>query len=522
MISDENLDTFLQSEIPGISLEDLNVDEKRALASSLIPSVDDNVPPPPSGCGEAVSTEGAPPAPSTPPSGSSAVPAEGNVGDGLEDWQRELVNEFMEITGAEQQAASSMLEAFGYDMDGAMVMFMEEKEGAPSLPVPPPASADAGTIPMPPSPGMLHPSGVMEGFGGGNDEEDLPRNSNELDEFGIRRPDQIRRNQRLISSNTSGEAIYDDIMGRAEDENVDWMFPPPAHLSFAGNLDMASDMAESDQKWLLVNLQHHEEFSSHMLNRDTWCDDTVEQIVRNSFIFWQRGSTCQEAKKYLSVYKVDAADLPQTAIIDPRTRAKITAMKGYASPTEMISFLVRFIESNDICGDAAPKATKATQLNVDLQHRALFVSARAEGGGAEEETPNKLDAEERFMDMGSVARSIATDIASDPDTAAAEGEEEVEDFGPVPAEPPAGESDTCRVQLKLPTGKPVVRRFFTYNTVREVHAVARAALEERGDLAGERIELASAFPVRVLSGALENTIEESGVMGAQIVVRKMS
>ena len=207
--------------------------------------------------------------------------------------------------------------------------------------------------------------------------------------------------------------MYDDIMGRAEDENVDWMFPPPAHLSFAGNLDMAVSMAESDQKWLLINLQYHEEFSSHMLNRDTWCDDTVEQIVRNSFIFWQRGSTCTEAKKYLSIYKVDVTDLPQTAIIDPRTRAKITDMKGYASPSEMISFLVRFLESNDIAGNAAPKATKATQLNLGLQQRALDVSSRTKENNYDDETPNKAGGEEGFMNLDSVARSLATDIASD-------------------------------------------------------------------------------------------------------------
>jgi hypothetical protein len=67
---------------------------------------------------------------------------------------------------------------------------------------------------------------------------------------------------------------------------------------------MALGMCNSDRKWLLINVQYHEEFSSHMLNRDTWCDETVEQIVRSSFIFWQRGSTCTEAKKYVFCYTI--------------------------------------------------------------------------------------------------------------------------------------------------------------------------------------------------------------------------
>ena len=32
-------------------------------------------------------------------------------------------------------------------------------------------------------------------------------------------------------------------------------------------------LCKSDSKWLLVNLQNHEEFPSHMLNRDTWVDE---------------------------------------------------------------------------------------------------------------------------------------------------------------------------------------------------------------------------------------------------------
>ena len=74
----------------------------------------------------------------------------------------------------------------------------------------------------------------------------------------------------------------------------------------------------------------------------------------------------------------------------------------------------------------------------------------------------------------------------------------------------------------MPNGKPLVRRFLTSNTIREVHAVARAALEERGDLVGEQVELALAFPAKVLSNALDSTIEKCGIMGAQIIVRKMS
>ena len=37
----------------------------------------------------------------------------------------------------------------------------------------------------------------------------------------------------------------------------------------------------------LVNVQSNSEFASHLLNRDTWTDETVRTVVTGSFIFWQ-------------------------------------------------------------------------------------------------------------------------------------------------------------------------------------------------------------------------------------------
>ncbi|CAK9141753.1 unnamed protein product [Ilex paraguariensis] len=49
----------------------------------------------------------------------------------------------------------------------------------------------------------------------------------------------------------------------------------------------AKDAAKVQDKWLLVNLQSTREFSSHMLNRDTWGNEAVAQTIRTNFIFWQ-------------------------------------------------------------------------------------------------------------------------------------------------------------------------------------------------------------------------------------------
>ena len=48
-------------------------------------------------------------------------------------------------------------------------------------------------------------------------------------------------------------------------------------------------MAKDDRKWMLVNIQSHLEFSSQMMNRDTFVDETVITLLRTNFVFWQRG-----------------------------------------------------------------------------------------------------------------------------------------------------------------------------------------------------------------------------------------
>ncbi|KAF9621867.1 hypothetical protein IFM89_028455 [Coptis chinensis] len=49
----------------------------------------------------------------------------------------------------------------------------------------------------------------------------------------------------------------------------------------------SKEAASAQDKWLLVNLQSPKEFSSHMLNRDTWANEAVAQTISTNFIFWQ-------------------------------------------------------------------------------------------------------------------------------------------------------------------------------------------------------------------------------------------
>ncbi|XP_062100553.1 plant UBX domain-containing protein 7-like [Humulus lupulus] len=69
--------------------------------------------------------------------------------------------------------------------------------------------------------------------------------------------------------------------------NLASLYRPPFHIMFQGSFEKAKGTASSLEKWLLVNLQSTKEFSSHMLNRDTWANEAVSQTISTNFVFWQ-------------------------------------------------------------------------------------------------------------------------------------------------------------------------------------------------------------------------------------------
>uniref|UniRef100_A0A914MVD2 Uncharacterized protein n=1 Tax=Meloidogyne incognita TaxID=6306 RepID=A0A914MVD2_MELIC len=65
------------------------------------------------------------------------------------------------------------------------------------------------------------------------------------------------------------------------------LFRPPTDLIFYGDWDKALQMAKQSHRWLLVNVQNSLEFACAVLNRDIWSAETVKDVVRSNFIFWQ-------------------------------------------------------------------------------------------------------------------------------------------------------------------------------------------------------------------------------------------
>lgn len=65
------------------------------------------------------------------------------------------------------------------------------------------------------------------------------------------------------------------------------MFAPPSYRFTTGGFANAKTTAKDSKRWLLVNVQRDDEFSSHALNRDVWGDELIENLISEGFVFWQ-------------------------------------------------------------------------------------------------------------------------------------------------------------------------------------------------------------------------------------------
>lgn len=132
---------------------------------------------------------------------------------------------------------------------------------------------------------------------------ETPQHGRYVGDDDIRRPDVVKKMSLLGRSEAVGSWVnfegndtsLRDITASAEDASIDWLYPPQRELSFPGNISHAKTTAHRGKKWLLVNIQSHLEFDCHCLNRDTWVEENVRELIAANFLFWQRGHTTSDA-----------------------------------------------------------------------------------------------------------------------------------------------------------------------------------------------------------------------------------
>jgi len=355
---------------------------------------------------------------------------------------------------------------------------------------------------------------------------------------------------------------------RQNPPSLSTMFQPPTHLIHrAGGFLGAKNFAKDARRWLLVNIQSEDDFACHALNRDVWHDELVENLVREGFVFWQVSSTHPEGMTYCQRYKVEGR-YPHIAIIDPRTGSLLYRKEGWTQVNPLTA--EQFVEiASDFCsrhsfdklpmparhgyasgggmasgmggggvGDSLPAKRPVHELSEQEQLEAAIRASMQDASGEQQSDDNDEEVQVVEDNHGNViGESIEEDSSTKSTTQDNDNnnkndddiddeKEEESKLSPfeteilsmtVPSEPTTTGPNIARVQLRMPDGKRLVRKFDGDSPVKVIYAFM-AQLESNIEDArtGKAFELKAKFPPVDLMSFVEDSISNVGLSGEAI------
>nr|CCA23196.1 conserved hypothetical protein [Albugo laibachii Nc14] len=358
---------------------------------------------------------------------------------------------FMAITGTDSATATQYLELTNWNLEESVNLFMESgaEDGLST-------TTQHNTAASPDSGPNLNdkvrapdPSKRQRLVGADLDFAPPPRrNQNRFRDFAA---------ESVAAAITSDGVVPSESqdLSSQSSRNLNALFKSPMEIMFDGTYAEARQEAKSASKWLLVNIQDEIVFASHMLNRDTWSDDVVQNLVASGFVFWQSFWATELGKKFCVLYRIDRECLPFIGIIHPRSGEVLAQWNGFLEPVVLIEKISDFSCQNTLGSFTTEKDT------IDLM---------------EEES------QEAFSE--SVDDDLAAAIAASLEEKACsvqEGDEEMKEDQSVevlPCEPSASESNVTRIQIRCPDGTKIIRRFYKSESISILRTFVRENVHE--------------------------------------------
>lgn len=340
------------------------------------------------------------------------------------------------------------------------------------------------------------------------------------------------------------------------------MFQPPNHLIHrAGGFLGAKNFAKDARRWLLINIQSEDDFACHALNRDVWHDELVENLIREGFVFWQISNTHPEGMTYCTRYNVEGR-FPHVAILDPRTGSLLYRKEGWSQVNPLTA--EQFVEiASDFCsrhsfdrlpvparhgyaasggggersGAKRPVHELSEQEQLEAAIRASMEDAGSGGQAAASEEEETDDNEVQENDGGGVedemtfknsTRETNKQEEEEDNTDKQQHQEEESKLSPfeaeilsmtVPDEPTTtgGPNNIAKVQLRMPNGKRLVRKFDGDLPVKVIYAfVAQLESNIEDVKAGRQLDAKAKFPPVDLIPFVEESISSQSLSGEAI------
>ncbi|GER28725.1 UBX domain-containing protein [Striga asiatica] len=424
--------------------------------------------------------------------------------------QQNMVATFMEIAvGQTADTARQFLQATGWKLEEAIQLFYVGNEGgfaSASVHSPAVARQDGGDdvrAPLPVKREVLYDNPIHYGSSGvprGGDSSYVTHSVVPFRNF----EEEMKYPGVWEAEKGSSSSAVDKTQ-----DNLASLYRPPFALMFHGPFEKAKDNARMQNKWLLVNVQSTREFSSHMLNRDTWANEAAAQTIKTNFIFWQVYDDTEEGSKVCTYYKLDS--IPVVLVIDPVTGQKMHSWRGMVQPETLLEDLLRFMDNSP------------SDLHVTQSHKRPRESFRAPTHV--QSIPGKSivedeDEDEELQHALAVSLENSKEFNGDmKEVSHANAEEKVQKpvYLPLPEEPKGDKSILCRVGVRLPDGRRVQRNFFRTDPVQLLWSFCYSELKEDGT---KSFRLTQAIPgaSKSLDFNDKSTFEESGLGNSMVSV----
>ncbi|KAI3836534.1 hypothetical protein MKX03_031400 [Papaver bracteatum] len=287
--------------------------------------------------------------------------------------------------------------------------------------------------------------------------------------------------------------------------NLATLYRPPVELMFRGSFHESKEVAKSQRKWLLLNLQSATEFSSHMLNRDTWGHEILAGMIASHFIFWQVYDDTTEGKKVCDYYKLTGT-VPAILVLDPFTGAKEKSWSGMVQPEALLEDLMPYM-------DAAPEDS------VEKPVKPIKVYRRRRTARRKFEEENAIGAL-----AASMKNMTATGVPASNDANECKGD----DVGTLLskklrylelAEEPkeVDKKLVCSIRIRLPDGRRVQRNFLQTDPVQLLWPFCSSQLDA-AEFPSFELTLAIPGASKTLNYEDKLTFEESGLSNSMISV----
>mmetsp|Transcript_7919 Transcript_7919/g.16970 ORF Transcript_7919/g.16970 Transcript_7919/m.16970 type:complete len:385 (-) Transcript_7919:63-1217(-) len=198
------------------------------------------------------------------------------------------------------------------------------------------------------------------------------------------------------------------------------MYRPPNRILLHGSLEKALEIGARNHKWILVNIQSHNEFSSMVLNRDVWGDDAVQALVGSAFYLWQRYVATADGERYKTYYPFD--NLPHIALLDPRTGESLLTWESSGEPTwtlsceRLLADLTDFLDAHslqqDSIGPAHLKKSRALEEFAAGSAVDDLGYGAASSAGAAQNAPSSSMMDEDAQIAAAIAASISDHVGN--------------------------------------------------------------------------------------------------------------